>query len=1028
MFLKRVSWSLAAMLLSTACMAAGGVRTVAFLGGSITEMEGYRPRMMRYFREKFPGEETRFISAGVSSTCSTTGAFRFRDEVLAKGVPDVLFVDAAVNDDQDSHATYRRCVQGMEGIVRQALAANPKMRIVIVLFVNSRELQLLKEGKDPVPYAAHRAVARHYGVEVADVGLELAESEKKGEFGWKDYRDCHPSPAGNDFATAVIRAAFERAPGPRKPAPLPAMLDAGSFAPAGYIGWDRIKTKTEGWMLSRPVWSEHPKCGVRTAFRDLTMFWSKTPGGECSFAFEGTFLGAYMLSGSHAGMLEVSIDGGEFRTVDLFTAYSRGLYYPHSRLLAEDLEPGRHTAVVRLSEKHSPASLGTEAHILHFVEGGYTEPVSREQGALFSTEGGVKIDVVPEKTINYGTAQYTWERIRRGELLKREDAACGWEQAKARPVDGLSVAYPKGDRTWPTFLVLSRKGTEEMTDEMVAKTLRRGYAVARLDVTGLDVASAAKTAVAAYDLLRREPRVDTAHVGVIGFGRDLGRAAYLAGAHELRFALAATTDAALPQALLALQAPHLASIGVTGADPVAARRQFDECVAATPAWYIYGLSGLDIKEYVWERGLNYGGTLEFFRRVGKPRFDAYDLNRVMDFCDWHCWRNVPYEAIQLENLPELLVSPKTGKRVTTREEWEKTLKPEIIDFYERNFFGKRPVEKPEGLVFEPVGKEKSICGGKGVRRDVRIRFKGKYGEGSFRATAFVPTGLPKPCPGFIGTSCDVGPDLYKRTFGEDCINAAISRGYALVGYWAQDYAVDMPLDDELRRGWRNRYVFALYEKPEEVTKESWGAISAWAWGASRVLDWLETMPDVDAKHIGVAGNSRLGKTALWAGVTDERFAMVCPNCSGCLGARLSHINLEAVERIGVLSCIQPFWFCENVYKWMDTDRFELPYDQHQLAACVAPRLLAVGEGSDDVGTCPRGSFLMAKAASPAWALYGKQAIAPETPFPQAGEQVMTDGVGYHLRPGGHYLNVYNWNRYMDFADRHGWNVKACPAK
>lgn len=652
----------------------------------------------------------------------------------------------------------------------------------------------------------------------------------------------------------------------------------------------------------------------------------------------------------------------------------------------------------------------------------FADRVPREKGEIFRLDSGDLVDVVPERTVNFGMGVYHWERVRRPELLARLDASFGWREAKGKMPDSLDVTWPEGDGQVPALVFLCGDGVAALPDEQVAQAVKRGYAVARLDVAGLPVAAAAKTAIAAYDLLRREARVDCAHIGVYGFGATCGRAAYLAGAHEMRFALAAAVDADVPKELLALQAPHLASVGASGADVVRARREFDAAVAATPAWYDYGLSGLDITIFPGEDDLNYGGTLEYFRRPGGSAPALCDLNRILDFCDWRHWRHAPGTPARVERLPDLLTSPKTGRAVTTKEGWEKELRPEIVEFYTREVYGRRPVERPEALTFTTVGRDTPVCGGKGVRREVKISFRAKYGEMSFSAVAFIPKRANgSAAPAFLCITCMDDPFRRRKTFSDETIGMALDRGYAMVGYWGKDFLPDMSLDPSERKGWQGKFVFGNYEKPEERTRESWGAISVWAWTASRVLDWLETVPEIDAKRVAVAGNSRAGKTALWAGVTDTRFAMVCPNCSGCLGARLSHIDLDGVERMGPLMRLQTFWFCDNIWKWSDTDRFEFPYDQHQLAACIAPRLLAVGTGSDDIGAGPEGEFLMARAASPAWELYGMKGLASDTVYPGVDSNLITEGVGFHRRPGGHYLGYGNWKRFMDFADAHGWN-------
>ena len=202
----------------------------------------------------------------------------------------------------------------------------------------------------------------------------------------------------------------------------------------------------------------------------------------------------------------------------------------------------------------------------------------------------------------------------------------------------------------------------------------------------------------------------------------------------------------------------------------------------------------------------------------------------------------------------------------------------------------------------------------------------------------------------------------------------------------------------------------------ERTRESWGAISVWAWGASRVLDWLETMPEVDAKRVAVVGHSRGGKTSLWAVASDSRFAMACVNDSGCCGAKLNHVAVSMSETIQQDNNNNPHWFARS-YRQFDGRDAWLPYDQHWIAALIAPRLLCIASASNDTGAGPWGEFLTARYASPAWELYGKKGLVEDRPY-AIGRAFQEGSVGYHLRPGGHDLAQYDWDRYLDFADRH----------
>lgn len=333
---------------------ASGKGHVAFLGGSITEMEGYRPILMEQLKKRFPKTRFTFTNAGVSSTCSTTGAFRLAEDVLAKGPVDLLVVEFAVNDDQDARHARKECIRGMEGVIRHTRLHNPKADIVVVHFVNEGMLAKIAKGEEPVSSGAHEEVANHYAVPSAHVARELARRIQAKTMTWNEYGGVHPAKPGNQLAADMVDQLFEMAGKAKEPttAPtpynLPKPLDPGSYF-HGQLLPNTNAVLGDGWELSTPPWPQL-KGECRSRFKNLDLLWTESPGAIMTAPFQGKTLGAYVLAGPDAGTLEVSIDAGPFKPVPLKHAYSGGLHYPRTVILATDLEEGKHTARLRLAK------------------------------------------------------------------------------------------------------------------------------------------------------------------------------------------------------------------------------------------------------------------------------------------------------------------------------------------------------------------------------------------------------------------------------------------------------------------------------------------------------------------------------------------------------------------------------------------------------------------------------------------------------------------------------------------------------
>lgn len=406
-------------------------------------------------------------------------------------------------------------------------------------------------------------------------------------------------------------------------------------------------------------------------------------------------------------------------------------------------------------------------------------------------------------------------------------------------------------------------------------------------------------------------------------------------------------------------------------------------------------------------------------KPGKPT----NIHRRMVFGE-----NYDESKVPSYTLPDPLTFD-NGKKVRSVRQWEKKRRPELLALFEREMFGRAP-GRPEGLHFETLYRDCNALGGKAVRKEVKVHFD-NTGKHYLKLLVYTPKGASGPVPAFLGINFKGN---YATTFEEGVLlpteeelkaygvvenlerGAAVSRwplemiieaGYGIATFYRGD--IDPDYDDVFQNGVHPLFYKKGQDYPEP---DEWGTIAAWAWGLSRALDYLETDPDVDARKVAVFGHSRLGKTALWAGATDQRFAAVISNDSGNCGAAISRRHFG--ETIRKVNWYRPQWFCDNFLKYNDNEA-ALPFDQHTLIALSAPRPVYVASGSEDINADPYGEFLGLKEAGCVYSLYGLKTL-DGVEWPAADTPVGEGPMRYHMRTGKHDITAYDWQQYIRFAD------------
>ncbi|HUK18203.1 MAG TPA: hypothetical protein VLW65_17375 [Bryobacteraceae bacterium] len=380
-------------------------------------------------------------------------------------------------------------------------------------------------------------------------------------------------------------------------------------------------------------------------------------------------------------------------------------------------------------------------------------------------------------------------------------------------------------------------------------------------------------------------------------------------------------------------------------------------------------------------------------------------------------------------LPNPLVLA-NGKPVRDAKTWMEKRRSEIVRLFEENEYGRAP-GRPSGMIFDIFDKGTPAFDGQATRRQVTIYFSPDKSGPKLDLLLYLPARAARPVPvllqiSFSANSSSVndpgvkpgevwGRDKKKVPapaggFGRLDVPRLVGQGIGVATFYYGD--VDPDFLGGLPFGVR-----ALYLKPgqTEPAPDEWGAVAAWGWGLSRAMDYLETDKAVDAKRVAIYGVSRLGKTVMWAGAHDTRFAMVIASCSGEGGAALSRRDYGETIAHLVAPSRFPYQFCANYAKYA-THVDQLPVDAHMLVALMAPRPLLLQTGSTDTWSDPKGEFFAAVAAGPVYRLLGKQGLGTDE-WPAAGVPILHD-IGYYMHNGGHGTMPADWDIFLKFIDMH----------
>jgi len=386
-------------------------------------------------------------------------------------------------------------------------------------------------------------------------------------------------------------------------------------------------------------------------------------------------------------------------------------------------------------------------------------------------------------------------------------------------------------------------------------------------------------------------------------------------------------------------------------------------------------------------------------------------------------------------LPDPLIC-NNGNKVTTVKQWEDKRRPEILEFFASQVYG-RTLKDDIKVTYETLSENQDFMNGKATAKQVKFTFSNDNKKVEALLLFILPNQPKGKVPVFVSynykgnhSTCFDKTIEYSSALSlliasdhpdweRGCqasrwsYDEIIERGYGVATMFYQDIYPDTP-------GMEEHSVVSLFSGYKRGAKipDRWQALGAWAWGSSRIADYLETQNRVDMSKIIIMGHSRHGKATLWAGAQDKRFKIVISNNSGCGGAALSKRVFG--EHIARITSSFPHWFCPSFNQYANNEA-NLPFDQHELIALIAPRPVYIASAVEDTWADPKGEFLSGYHAGPVYELYGLKGLGTNIQ-PPIHQPIMND-IGYHIREGVHDVTNYDWTCFMDFADKHFGKTK-----